>query len=79
MVQLLGQIFSIIQKNDGGNFSKMDIKFKTLALEGTWIMANLCSGPNWVAERLLFENNQTTLIYTIIEQFLKSEDPQLLE
>lgn len=33
-----------------------DIKVKTLALEGAWIMANLLSGPDWIADSLMTEN-----------------------
>ena len=42
-------------------------------------MANLLSGPDWVADSLMTENGQPNFIFNLIEDFLKSGDSQLIE
>jgi hypothetical protein len=60
---LVAQIFNFLPTKDFLN----DITFKTFALEGTWLMANLLYGPDSIAESLLLENDQPNFIFKMIE------------
>lgn len=50
-----------------------------MALEGCWILSNLLYGPDWIAENILIQNGEPSFIYQLIEQFLKTDDSQLVE
>lgn len=75
LIQLLTQVFQIVQTK----FDMKNIIYKTLALEGTWILANLFSGPNWVAEQVMIQDGKPSIFFLLVEDFLKIEDAQLTE
>lgn len=75
LIQLLTQVFQIVQTK----FDMKNIIYRTLALEGTWILANLFSGPNWVAEQAMIQDGKPSIFFLLVEDFLKVQNAQLTE